>query len=95
MSSLAEYAVSTYEGCRLYNNNYIDRFGLKSFVNKETGRSQQWMRFRVLAQGLTVLAVALGSEFIKPTRPKNYEEVMENKVTADAAENKNWVRDQN
>lgn len=56
---------------------------MRSFVNKETHRSQHWMRARVFAQGCTVLALVLGSELIKPNKPKNYEEVMERQLAAD------------
>lgn len=41
------------------------------------------MRARVFAQGCTVLALVLGSELIKPNKPKNYEEVMERQLAAD------------
>lgn len=60
--------------------------GLRSFTgSKGAATSQYWMRARVLAQGFTILAIALGSEFIKPNRPALYEDKMEQTVAADAA----------
>lgn len=75
----------------LFLSCIVSRFGLKSFVNKETKRSQYWMRARVVAQGFTVLAVALGSNFIKPNHPKTYEEVMDRQVEKDKDDE--WRRD--
>ena len=60
--------------------------GLRSFTGAKNAKvSQYWMRARVVAQGFTILAIALGSEFIKPNRPAHYEEHMERTSAADAA----------
>lgn len=48
------------------------------------------MRARVVAQGCTILAIALGSEFIKPNKAATYEEHMERTAAEAAIEEKSW-----
>jgi hypothetical protein len=66
------------------------RAGLNSFTQKNSAHSQYWMRARVVAQGCTILAIALGSEFIKPNKAATYEEHMERTAASDVIEEKSW-----
>lgn len=68
----------------------LHRGGLNSFTQKNSANSQYWMRARVVAQGCTILAIALGSEFIKPNKAATYEEHMERTAAEAAIEEKSW-----
>ena len=62
---------------------YAFSHGLRSFHRGDKATSQSMMRFRIVAQGFTVVAFMVGSIFfgMKPhDRPKSMEEKMERKL---------------